>query len=271
MAIDSIAASGLMESLLPPGMFVKDLITDERNNPLYNYEDWLRELLSASEAFVRKTSGEELKKPTEESHGEADAISSNYSIDFKLVAGQSMLRALREMSQQMTVMGGLTLTHTSRGSGSMEGLRLHVALRRYSEDELRRIWNANPKHGLRNDVEREIAGYLKLLKKEKNLLLLYPAVLYDGSDAPAAQAAADDAVYSDYGAALRLRNDYLPDYENYLAYFRDGCLVILEVTSAGSKLFDSVPVSKSATFMDAVRQYDLVDYPCMDELLGRER
>lgn len=121
MAMDSIAASGLMESLLPPGMFVKDLIIDELDKPLYNYEDWLRELLNASEAFMRKTSGEELKKPADESHGEADAISSNYSIDFKLVAGQSMPRALREMSLQKIVARGLTLTHTSRGHyGSAE-------------------------------------------------------------------------------------------------------------------------------------------------------
>lgn len=153
----------------------------------------------------------------------------------------------------------------------MKGLRLHVSLRNYSENELRRIWNADSNHDLKNDEDREMAGYLKLLKKKKNLLLLYPAVLYDGGNTPAAEAAVNDAVYSDYGAALSLRKEYLSDYESYLAYFRDGCLVVLEVTDSGWELFDSVSVSKSVTFMDAVRQYDMVDYAWMDTLLGRNR
>lgn len=114
IAMNSTAASGWKVSLLPPGMFVKDHITDERNNPLYNYEDWSRELLNASEAFMRKTSGVTLKEPRDESHGEADAISSTYTIDFKLVAGQSMLRALREMSPQKTVMRVDSYAYKSR-------------------------------------------------------------------------------------------------------------------------------------------------------------
>lgn len=269
--VDSTTSVGWKESFLPAGLFVKDLITDETNKPLYNYEDWLRELVNASEAFMRKTSGEELKKPKDESQGEADAVSSHYSIDFKLVAGQLMLRALREMSPQKTVMKGLTLTHASRGTGCMKGLRLHAVLRCRSESELRRIWNADPKRDFANDEEHEIANYLKLLRKKKNLLLIYPAVLYDGGDAPDAGDAANNAVYSDYGTALKLRKEGLPGYENYLAYFRGGDLVILEVLDSGWKLFDSVPVSKSATFMDAVSQYDSFDYALIDELLGRKR
>lgn len=84
--------------MLPTGFIVKDVIGDYEHNSLFNYEDWLRELINESSAFMAKTGGARLEAPDQEAHGEADAISASYCLDFKLAAGQCMMRALRDLS-----------------------------------------------------------------------------------------------------------------------------------------------------------------------------
>ena len=119
------------------------MIGNSEQNPLYNYEDWLRELINESPAFMAKTGGAILEAPDQEAHGKADAISDTYCLDFKLAAGQSLMHALRETSWQMFVEGGATWTTTSRREGSMRGVKLYVALRRQSAS-----WRADRTDGL---------------------------------------------------------------------------------------------------------------------------
>lgn len=126
--MDASTSKALCWELLPAGLVMKDVVTGQGGNPMHDYEGWLRELINCSEAFLRKTGGEPFHAPVEEAHGEADAITERYSIDFKLVAGRSMLRALRETSPQKVVVGGSTFTSKGRKICGLAGIKLHACL-----------------------------------------------------------------------------------------------------------------------------------------------
>lgn len=83
MPIDEV--SELKIDVLPAGFIVKDVIGNSEQKPLYNYEDWLRELINESPAFMAKTGGARLEAPDQEAHGEADAISDAYWLENPLL------------------------------------------------------------------------------------------------------------------------------------------------------------------------------------------
>jgi len=67
--------------LLPIMMISKKKVNDTQ----VNYEDYLIELLNNSNYFQKLSKNEYFKAITEQSHGECDAETSNYQIDFKLL------------------------------------------------------------------------------------------------------------------------------------------------------------------------------------------
>lgn len=266
MPIDEV--SELKIDVLPAGFIVKDVIGNSEQKPLYNYEDWLRELINKSPAFMAKTGGARLEAPDQEAHGEADAISSTYCLDFKLAAGQSLMHALRETSRQMVVNDGVTWTTTSRRSGPMRGVKLYVALRQQRASGLRRLWDADPKRDPNDDIEQEVARFLKLLQTSKNLLILFPYVLYTEGDVKYPLHNVCDAVYSDFAKALDLRHDLMPDFDSYLAFVMDQHLVIVESRQDGWSLFDHIPLTSSETFKKIAWRYVPCTSTWLNELVG---
>ena len=69
----------------------------------YDPEDYLREMLNESSFFMDKTGGEKFHKPPEEAHGENDAVTENYEIDFKIVFSNSLQYARQNTSEQIMV------------------------------------------------------------------------------------------------------------------------------------------------------------------------
>lgn len=260
--------SELKIEVLPAGFIIKDVIGNSEQNPLYNYEDWLRELINESPAFMAKTGGAIMEAPDQEAHGEADAISSTYCLDFKLAAGQSLMHALRETSRQMVVNDGVTWTTTSRRSGPMRGVKLYVALRRQNASELRKLWDADPKRDSNDDIEQEVARFLKLLQTSKNLLMLFPYVLYTEGDAKYPLHNVCDAVYSDFANALDLRSVLNPGFDSYLAFIKDQHLVIVESCQDGWSLFDRIPLTSSKTFKEIAWRYVPCTQGWLNELVG---
>ncbi len=266
MPIDEV--SELKKDVLPAGFIVKDVIGNSEQKPLYNYEDWLRELINESPAFMAKTGGARLEAPDQEAHGEADAISSTYCLDFKLAAGQSLMHALRETSWRMIVNGGVTYTTTSRREGPMRGVILYVALRQQSVSNLRKLWDADTKQDCADDIEREVARFLKLLHTRKNLLILFPYVLYTEGDLNYPLYNVCDAVYSDFAKALDLRSALNPGFDSYLAFIKDQHLVIVESCQDGWSLFDRMPLTSSKTFKEIAWRYVPCTQGWLNELVG---
>ena len=269
MTLEKIA--NVRERPLPTGLIISSVITDRDGRPIYCYEDWLRELIDESKAFMTKTGGEHFVAPAEESHGESDALTSRYSIDFKLIMSWSMLRALRESSDEITVVeDGLTLFGPGRYDGSIRGVRLHAALRGCDSSKLRSIWGVNPKRDCKDEVDRDIARFLKSLDYDKHLLLLYPSLLYTESGAQISCNDVSDAIYSDFADSLNLRAEFHPSFDSYLAFVFDGNLVILEARRFGFTHFDSVPLSASETFMKASSHYSPLEYAQIGRLFHGE-
>ncbi len=256
--------SELKIEVLPAGFIIKDVIGNSEQNPLYNYEDWLRELINESSAFMAKTGGVRFEAPDQEAHGEADAISDTYCLDFKLAAGQCLMQALRETSWQMIVNSGITWTTTSRREGTMRGIKLYVALRRQSASDLRKLWDADPKRDCADDIEQEVARFLKLLHTRKNLLILFPYVLYTEGDVEYPLSKVCDAVYSDFAKAFDLRSVLNPGFDSYLAFIKDQHLVVVESRQDGWSLFDRIPLTSSETFKEIAWRY----VPCTSTWLN---
>ena len=252
---------------LPPGLVIKELITGENGKPLFNYEDWMRELVNLSVSFMRKTRGELFAAPDKEDDGEPDAIASNYSIDFKLIHAESMMRAVRETAAHKMVVDGSVFTCTGRSKGEERGVRLYVVLRHHDVEALRALWKTNPRQVSSDAPDHDVAVFLKTLKKKKNLLLFYPSLMYAEEGSEVSFEDASDAIYSDYKLALDLRREYLPRFETYLAYIMEGQLEIVEVFDFGWRHFDRVPVKRSELFME-ICDYYWLEYGLMDQLLG---
>lgn len=248
------------EQPLPTGLITKGVITDSENRTICFYEDWLRELLNSSKSFMSKTGGEEFSAPVGESHGEADAITSRYEIDFKIVLGQSWLHALREKSRQILDLGtGVACKATGRRQDPMQFVKLHKRLRGLGRERLLTLWHADMS-GLGDIAERDVASFLKTLDKDKNLLLLLPSLLYTDNGAEVDPSVASAAVYSDYKESVILRTAFHPSRETYLAYFLAHNLVIIEASGIGWNQFDIIPTSSSKTFVRSCSYYFPLGY-----------
>ena len=126
-------AERLKSAMITPDLFVKDLMQDYSGRPLYTYEEWARELINHSNAFKELTRGAEFHAPASEANGECDAVSDAYQLDFKLIFGKSMMRAVSLTSSRRISGRGLTLELPGKSyEKEQRGLRLHAFLRGYS-------------------------------------------------------------------------------------------------------------------------------------------
>ena len=156
----------LCEKMLEAPFVIRDFVNDE---PECNYERYLTELINNSEFFMRKTKGKSFKWIENQNHGECDAISEDYSVDYKLLATRSSLQGLRETSVSIEKFSDGTYVfgvgRWPRGE-KFTYLRTAVALRHCSCEDLFRI--AAKSNGT---TETEISIILKSLRVKKNLLL----------------------------------------------------------------------------------------------------
>ena len=132
-------------------------------------------MIKRSALFMKKTEGRKFKWIANQDHGECDAVTELYSIDFKLLATKSSLQAKRETSGSITKKNdGCILFGVGRLpiGEKFTYIRTVAALRDYSVDDLKRISKS-----CENDIERNISVILKNVRTPKNLLLLYPYIM----------------------------------------------------------------------------------------------
>lgn len=253
---------------IPEGLICKDLMTDGEGNALYSYEQWVLELINASTAFMSKTGGSQFVAPVSEAHGEDDAITPSYSVDFKLILGQSMQQALRECSSQLVVQDGVTFACTSRSHHDMDAALLHTVLRDYDVAGLDAV-----ARGPRpiDKAERDVWSFLRSISHDKHLLLVCPYLFYSTDGDPMPRDVISQCLHRDFGNAMRLRKDWFPDKDTYIACFHRGAMLVDEFASGRLVPFDTVPVQKSPTFIDVADKYSPIGYSLLGELLGESR
>lgn len=255
--------------IIPKALICKDLITDFEDKPLYAYEDWVRELINCSESFLQMSDGHPYEASISEAHGECDAISSCYEIDFKLILGQSMQQAIRETSPQCITGNGMTLFCNGRSSKTFKAVYLHTALRGLNKETLSCIAKGTYTGSEDKEILKDVRKYLKSIRRNKNMLLILPYLFGSSDGASVDQYTIIQCLNRELVESLSLRHDWYPSRDTFVAYFYDGNMEILRFSQVAFSQFDSVSVTKSPTFLKIVNQSTLSPSSHLDALLGR--
>ena len=257
----------LRETVLPAGFILDNILRDSRKIEDYNYENYLREYLNVSEWFLRKSSGEKYKKPASETHGEDDAYTEEYSIDFKRILGESATRTLQKRSERMLKTASGTIYELGGAFQQPENAReIRQALREYGPEDLARL-SMVPREMAASQIEQDIIAYLHLLGREKNLFLYDPVVFY--LDRACSQDEAVEritaALQKDFQDSLEFRRNKARAYETYVSFFFEKDLMVLQYTEKGFVLADRIPAKLSPTFCSIASFYG--DRPAVEGLL----
>lgn len=253
-------AERLKSAMITPDLFVKDLMQDYSGRPLYTYEEWARELINHSNAFKELTRGAEFHAPASEANGECDAVSDAYQLDFKLIFGKSMMRAVSLTSSRRISGRGLTLELPGKSyEKEQRGLRLHAILRGYSLAMLDELLKTESNKQL-SEEDFEARGLLRSINHSKNLLLIFPC-RFEGIDRlPELEETVNAALYYDFRNVLDVRRIHHPGKDTFLSYFCDDRMVVTRASGHDLSKFDDIMVAKSRTYMDIMRMRDPGEY-----------
>ena len=238
--------------MLDAPLIIHGFVNDE---PKCNYERYMTELLNCSIFFMNKTRGEKLHWNEKQDHAECDAVTSVYSIDYKLLATNSSLQAKRETSGSITKIGDGCIAF---GIGRLPAgvnftyIRTAAALRGYSLEDLERI-SADSE----DRIEKNISVILKNVRTKKNLLLFYPYnmsfseshTFRDGCKS------IEDAFNLDFNQIRLYRERKAPEYDTYLCTIYDDRLLIFEDTGKQWVLRDNIDMMSSDIYRDLYYSY----------------
>lgn len=238
--------------MLDAPLIIHGFVNDE---PKCNYERYMTELLNCSIFFMNKTRGEKLHWNEKQDHAECDAVTSVYSIDYKLLATNSSLQAKRETSGSITKIGDGCIAF---GIGRLPAgvnftyIRTAAALRGYSLEDLERI-SADSE----DRIEKNISVILKNVRTKKNLLLFYPYnmsfseshTFRDGCKS------IEDAFNADFNQIRLYRERKAPEYDTYLCTIYDDRLLIFEDTGKQWVLRDNIDMMSSDIYRDLYYSY----------------
>lgn len=242
----------LCEKILDAPFIIRDYVNDE---PKCNYERYLTELLNHSAFFMKKSEETVFEWVEHQEHGECDAVSENYSIDYKLFVTKSRLHGLKVTSNRITKYkdGVIGFGTGRRPAGEpFKCFRTIAALKPCSIEDLNRI--ANDPDG---DVEKEISIILKSLRIKKNLLLFYPYTL--SFSEPRTFEAGCFSILEAFNDDLSNIGDYrkkeAPGFDTYLCTIYDEKLLIFELSAETWELVDFVELKQSKIYMDLYYAY----------------
>lgn len=234
------------EKILPNALAFKNgIIGEKASNP----EIYLREFLNHSQYFRKLSKGEDYAAPESEAHGECDAISSAYEIDFKTLISSSMANAKKNTELQTEkCASGVTLTISSRSNRDYSGSYITRLLRGLSLDE---IENKQYSSSEQEIGVKDLEKFLKVLLKHKNILLYLPASfsisgVEQGEDPVGILT---HAFQHDLCSCLRYRSNHVPDKDTFFCtiYEKDFCIW---KWGNGRLVFEeAVLLSASKTFM----------------------
>ena len=240
------------KSLLP-AMVIKNFVDGEED---CNYEKYLLELLNHSNYFEKKGKGEYCHPP-EESHGECDAISPNYELDFKLLEASSSLQAQSILSPSVCkIADGVTsYGRCKKPKGYIESTRIHAVCRYMKLEEFNEIYNKTKEN--MDTIEKDILKVLNSLKKEKNILLFYPFELSvdDEIEVQELDDIITSALNNDFYSLFLYRESNVKSFDTYFVTIVFEDFFIYEVQNQKLVLIEKVNSSQLSTFMK-LRKYD---------------
>lgn len=238
----------LTAHLLPSEMIIKNYV---HGDPDCNYEKYLLEFVNASTFFTKKSGGNAYQSPESEEKGQCDCISSNYQLDFKLIASKTALQARSILcSSKAEIAKGVIVTGAPKvKNGSIKVTRIHAALRGYDLESLRKLReNTTKKQGIENDI----IELLETLETRKHLLLFFPykfefQTRYDFHDGIAQ---IGNALSNDFQCAMQYRVcEAGTDFDTYMAFICDNRIVFMVEDATRLSYIDSVNLNQSPVYM----------------------
>lgn len=257
----------LCTTMLPPAVFIKEFVVNESR---CNYELYLLEVLNSSSYFLLLSGGKSYVHPSSESGGECDAVTPKYSIDFKLLEGNSRIEANNLLSPGITKdSNGVICWHTSKKSCDTLAVYLNRVLRRLtSVDDVAKILVSDlkpikMKERSEDNIDKQSKYELRILVEniltEKNLLLFLPetfsfveGVSYGFDNAVEI---ISQALKRDYGILFDFRTQRLSEYETYICCIYESCFLIYHYSKCKLNLVDRVNCSECETFEYLMREY----------------
>lgn len=249
----------LRSSLLPAPMIIKNYVIGDEN---CNYEKYLLEIVNASQVFRLLSGGKEYTAPDNEAHGENDANSEGYSLDFKLVESSSYLEAYRQYSAGIEVrVPGVKMICESRKKGSVMVTKLHCALRDIKTfAEIENIVNSESKYipmdarttdNINEQILVDMKTFFKVLHKNKNLLLFIPEEFsFDGEGYELSEAIEiiKDALSVDYLLSLEYRKTKIVEKDTFVMCVFDKQFLLYEYEGGGLVIKEVIQQMKSQTY-----------------------
>lgn len=170
----------IKSQIMPATVLLNNFISNEQDS---NYELFLLEYLNQSPYFQEKSNSHKYKKPISENNSEPDAISSSYTIDFKLLATTTYLRALRLASPSVSVpLKGVTAYGPPRKTDSEFRVgQIHNIFKGLSLKELI-TFRKEHDHIKSLDDNADILNVLTTVETNKNILLFFPYKLTINQD-----------------------------------------------------------------------------------------
>lgn len=235
----------MMEKILPANMIISNFVKGE---PDSNYEKYLLEMLNISNHFKKKSTFN-FFSPKSEAHGECDAISDDYQIDFKLLASKKSLQAQSLFSHQVARFadGVIAFGECQQKNGNIKAARIFAAFRGKSVSELEDIFY---NHSHRTFIDMEIYQVLKILKKPKNLLLFFPyefsfQINYNEENA---YKSISEGLQNDFKNAFIFRDNAVPGFDTYLTCIYNESFLLFQVRQGELSFCEAVNTKMIPTY-----------------------
>lgn len=242
----------LTAKLLPAALICKGFISGMKD---CDYEIYLREVVNASAYFKGKSNGAKFTAPPDESHGEWDCISENYSLDFKLIASETALRArnlfssgIHKMAEGVTVYTVPKITSDNPRYKPIQATRIFAALRPLDLAALKTIRNSKEKE---QGIDTDIKALLETLETQKHILMFFPYEFFTGTDNAFSTVVSEviEVLSQDFSEAFKYRKEVAPEFDSYFIFIYAGKFVIMELCENALKLIDTVTETSSPTYM----------------------
>lgn len=256
----------LRRKLLPEALVFKEYVKEDSQ---CNYEFYLREVINSSQYFRNLSDGKRYEAPPSEDHGECDAITDKYKIDFKLAESSSYLEAKRQYSFGFQVLcKGVVASSPPVRNGSTYITSLHCALRNInSYEQIEDILGGEYIHikmdkRMKEDMDDQICADLKTfytwMKKNKNLLLFIPEVFYFEGEyykcTDAVEIVRQD-ITMDFAFACQYRSHLELGKDTFICCIYDDFFLIFKFEGNELLLVDKVSVKESNIFVALYRKY----------------
>lgn len=230
---------------MPSSVIISNFVAGFQDS---NYEIFLRELLNSSTYFLNRGKSP-FCEPNSESHGECDAISRCYELDFKLLASQTELMAASILEEQPMVLsdGLVAYTECKVPGGCVTATRLHAALRELSMDDLKNIRHSKTN---RTNIENDLPQVLETAETKKNLLYLFPYKLWFDSKIQHEKALEllMSSLQNDLTNLLLYREEVCPGFDTFITALFDDNFIIFWCMDGELHLVDTVPAKQIPTY-----------------------